>query len=344
MDHEVQNRVDGAERMDSSIMKDLITVLDSNPYSQFFRSLKDVSSLEDCNIIIRSNIKVDQRLYNMPTVSQVAAIWVEESDAVGESQRDIRVYAKRGRSHYVQYYYSCYDPLQYPLLFPYGESGWHAGIPKLPKQVGPRTKSRQPTMQPTSVASIYMLFEREAQNNVVANKRDNVSCREYSAYHFQVRHKDEYIVLHSGRLFQQFIVDMYIKIETQRLDYFRTQQRDVRTECLQGLMDSISVGETKACNVGQRVILPTSFIGGRDMRRRYMDVMALVQRYGKPDIFLTITCNPNWPEMKELLKHSDEAQNRPDLIARVFRAKVEELKTEIIKKKKYLGLLMHTLT
>ncbi|XP_075112513.1 uncharacterized protein LOC142182255 [Nicotiana tabacum] len=39
-------------------------------------------------------------------------------------------------------------------------------------------------------------------------------------------------------------------------------------------------GEYRGDKVGQRVILPASFIGGlRDMRRRYMDAMALVQRY-----------------------------------------------------------------
>ncbi|XP_074277421.1 uncharacterized protein LOC141601059 [Silene latifolia] len=55
--------------------------------------------------------------------------------------------------------------------------------------------------------------------------------------------------------------------------------------------------------------------------------------YGKPDIFLTLTCNPRWPEIeRELLPH-EEAQNRPDLVARVFRAKLIEVKKEIVEKK-----------
>ncbi|WMV44713.1 hypothetical protein MTR67_038098 [Solanum verrucosum] len=49
------------------------------------------------------------------------------------------------------------------------------------------------------------------------------------------------------------------------------------------------------------------------MRRRYMDAIALVQRFGKPDIFLTITCNPSWLEIEEKLIATDEVQNRPDL-------------------------------
>ncbi|XP_019158024.1 PREDICTED: uncharacterized protein LOC109154752 [Ipomoea nil] len=64
-----------------------------------------------------------------------------------------------------------------------------------------------------------------------------------------------------------------------------------------------------------------------------MDAMSLVQRFGKPDLFITVTCNPNWPEIKELLKYVDVPQNRPDLLARVFRARLEELKNDIFKRK-----------
>ncbi|WVZ76660.1 hypothetical protein U9M48_024616 [Paspalum notatum var. saurae] len=38
------------------------------------------------------------------------------------------------------------------------------------------------------------------------------------------------------------------------------------------------------------------------MRRRYLDAMALVRKYGKSDIFLTMTCNPNWEEIKRELE------------------------------------------
>jgi hypothetical protein len=53
-------------------------------------------------------------------------------------------------------------------------------------------------------------------------------------------------------------------------------------------------GDIRAEKVGKRTVLWMSFIGGhRDMRRRYMDAMTLVRKFGKPDIFLTMTCNPN---------------------------------------------------
>ncbi|XP_074305530.1 uncharacterized protein LOC141640746 [Silene latifolia] len=57
--------------------------------------------------------------------------------------------------------------------------------------------------------------------------------------------------------------------------------------------------------------------------------MTVVQRYGKPDIFLTITCNPHWAEIERELLPFEEAQNRHDLVSRVFRAKLLELKKDI---------------
>ncbi|KAL4583062.1 hypothetical protein LXL04_007626 [Taraxacum kok-saghyz] len=86
--------------------------------------------------------------------------------------------------------------------------------------------------------------------------------------------------------------------ETSRLLYYRLNQKKIRSELYQGIVDCINAGEVEPNKVGQRVVLPASFIGGpRDMRRRFLDAMTLVQDDGKPDIFLTITCNPGWPEM-----------------------------------------------
>nr|XP_009775438.1 PREDICTED: uncharacterized protein LOC104225359 [Nicotiana sylvestris] len=148
-----------------------------------------------------------------------------------------------------------------------------------------------------------------------------------------MRNDDEDELLHTGRLLQQYSVDEYIKLETQRLDFVFFNQDLFRMDMLNGLLDILRLGERDASNVGKQTFLPNSFIGGpRDMRQRYMDAIALVQYFGKPDLFVTMTCNPTWPEIEEHLALSDEAQNRPDLISRVFRAKIEELKTDILKR------------
>ena len=54
------------------------------------------------------------------------------------------------------------------------------------------------------------------------------------------------------------------------------------------------------------------------MKARFQDAMALVQAMGKPNLFITVTCNPDWPEIQNNLLPGQSAQDRPDLKARVF--------------------------
>lgn len=90
--------------------------------------LKDVDVQGHNNILIRTSPTVDQRTYNAPTASQVAAIWIEGDASTGSSSVNIVVHGISGESHRVLHYYGCFDPLQYPILFPFGECGWHQGI------------------------------------------------------------------------------------------------------------------------------------------------------------------------------------------------------------------------
>lgn len=162
-----------------------------------------------------------------------------------------------------------------------------------------------------------------------------VSAREYYCFKIQIRVGIFNIVLYGGRLFQQFVVDVWLKIEGMRLDFFLKEdtQKLIRADLYQGVVDTIAAGETRASMSGKRIVLPATFHGGdRDMRRRFLDAMALVQHFGKPDLFLTMTCNPQWEEIIQELPPGQSSQDRPDLVARVFRAKLRDIKDRIIKK------------
>jgi hypothetical protein len=65
------------------------------------------------------------------------------------------------------------------------------------------------------------------------------------------------------------------------------------------------------------------------MNGLYQDAMALVRKFGKPDLFVTMTCNPKWEEIVRELLPGQTAQDRPDLVARVFKLKLKELIHEI---------------
>ncbi|KAG5523753.1 hypothetical protein RHGRI_030663 [Rhododendron griersonianum] len=93
----------------------------------FLRRL-DQSSLDSYRIHIRTDVKLNQRVYNSPAADQVGAIWIEGNNANVSHERDIIVHSNSRHKHRVQHYYGCYDPLQYPLLFARGEVGWHQNI------------------------------------------------------------------------------------------------------------------------------------------------------------------------------------------------------------------------
>lgn len=61
------------------------------------------------------------------------------------------------------------------------------------------------------------------------------------------------------------------------------------------------------------------------MYERYQNAMAIVRELGKPDLFVTFTCNPKWPEIKDHLFQGQSATDRPDLCCRVFHLKLEAL-------------------
>jgi hypothetical protein len=65
------------------------------------------------------------------------------------------------------------------------------------------------------------------------------------------------------------------------------------------------------------------------MHRRYQDLTAIVRKFGKPDLFVTVTCNPEWPEMAAALLESNTPADRPEIVAHVFKLKLDALAKEV---------------
>jgi hypothetical protein len=73
--------------------------------------------------------------------------------------------------------------------------------------------------------------------------------------------------------------------------WVRRNQQTLRANLYQGLLEQ--VGGDDEAPAGRMVILPPSFTGGpRYMTSLYRDAMAIVRKLGKPDLFITMTCNP----------------------------------------------------
>jgi hypothetical protein len=69
--------------------------------------------------------------------------------------------------------------------------------------------------------------------------------------------------------------------------------------------------------------------------------MTLVQRFGNPDYFVMITCNPYWEEVGRELFLGQTPQDSPELVARVYRSKLHNLHDRLIKKKHFGEVLLY---
>ena len=136
---------------------------------------------------------------------------------------------------------------------------------------------------------------------------------------------------YAGKLFQQFIVDSWLKIEMNRLKYIREHQTDLCLDTVQGIIDHMESDVDGP--PGRKVVLAASFIDGpRYMIAQYQDAMTIVSKYGKPDLFLTFNSNSSWPGILENLDSGQTAADRPDFVAQVFQQKVKSFCDEVVTK------------
>ncbi|GJX77883.1 ATP-dependent DNA helicase PIF1 [Tanacetum coccineum] len=89
-------------------------------------------------------------------------------------------------------------------------------------------------------------------------------------------------------------------IEEQRLKWTSNNQDTLRVDLYHNLYDAVTRGDTNAVGLVKRIVLPRTFTGSpRYMMNNYQDAMALCRAYGNPDLFITFTSNPKWPEIKK---------------------------------------------
>jgi hypothetical protein len=69
---------------------------------------------------------------------------------------------------------------------------------------------------------------------------------------------------------------------------------------------SISSVSQAPTHVSAPMTLPSSFVGSAKWYHMlYLDALMLPQRYHAPDLFITFTCNPKWPEITAALPNGD---------------------------------------
>ncbi|XP_074347406.1 uncharacterized protein LOC141686260 [Apium graveolens] len=303
-DHEISNRIgtlQNPERApDKDIVQGLTQMLDEN--SNLVRSYRKARDMFEAQPHTTFHLRLpeartgDGRQYNIPTEYEVGGLIVGELTEK-KFERDIIVHHRtRGLTH-IDELHPSYMSMAYPLIHPYGEDGYILGITL--ENRGSQTFKRQALMM----------------------------CQ-YYCFRLQQRANEGHTLLLVGRLLQQYIVDAYMTVEQERFRWIQTHQNELRTELYLGLMDAVNHGDSDSSTVGKSVILPSSHTGGPRYRaQNYHDAMAICRWVGYPDLFITFTCNPKWPEINDMLGliGQKDDSNRVDIVCRMFEIKLQQL-------------------
>jgi hypothetical protein len=246
------------------------------------------------------------RIHNAPQSVEVAALLqYDPMNPSKDYKRAIVVYPKGKGLTTIEYTHPAYLPLSYPIFHMKGEHGWHT-----------------------------QLFP----SNENGKKKNHITLMEFASYILQIRDHIESplqndIILSGGKLTQQYILDLFVCMESDRLKYLRNNQTKLKASQYKGLATAVAAKEGR--EEGKYCVLPSSHMGGpRWFHEEYQDSMARVRHFGKPDLFITFTCSPKWPEITEALRHNQKqtsASHRPDIISRVFDIKLKSLLTDIQK-------------
>ncbi|GBN34656.1 hypothetical protein AVEN_239487-1 [Araneus ventricosus] len=163
------------------------------------------------NMVFRCDRHSDQRRYNAPPANEMAMVFVN-SDGEPPFERNIRVYPLNPENPQqlfinINILSPNLDPMAYPIFFPCGEPGW---------QPNWRCESYQGPQGNQSRVNVTMLQYKSALTAVIDDFNPIISA---------------------GKLTQQWIVDSYLQVEANNLNFIRTHQQQLRTELYQGLAD-----------------------------------------------------------------------------------------------------------
>ena len=322
------------------------------------------------NIQFNQDKSLDHRTYNVPVAqTEVAGIFVGEPSKY-DRERTLTVMHRfqPNRENFSTVNCTCAqaDPLCYPLLFPRGDLGyyhdmdpWH-GPPPAPEggRLRQANRSRNRFLDDSSSDS-DSASEDDGEYGQARRGRPRkpkqwkpakkISMLDFMAYRMHWRKEGVHPNNHfspqfwARRLFQQLAVDSFSRVEENDLNYLRTDeaQTKLRSEAYHRLQEYVNQNaQNRNLKPGKPVVLPSTFPGSaRHMAQEYMDAMAIKRKKGSLDYFITMTTNPKWNEIVSSLPRDangtllQTATDRPDLVARVFKMKLDELLKDLFERK-----------
>jgi hypothetical protein len=130
--HECQNHHAIMPSLDLTTLDRLLTMMyNINPYVEVFKMARDMMATEGAPMDLKLRLIIsrtkDAFRYNVPTANEVVALMVGDGfEAV--NRRDVVLAEQVSPFQRISELHVGYMVLHYPLLFPYGEDGWHPNM------------------------------------------------------------------------------------------------------------------------------------------------------------------------------------------------------------------------
>ncbi len=257
----------------------------------------------------------------------------------------------KGMSHTISSASDVVEPLCYVLLFPFAERGWCRDISK---SVGFMSYMCSRLKMPERT---YESDFDPVETNQVANAIDNPHglLRQWNKSNTKLLATNRFQLMH--RLTQYYLVEQLSRALDFKLQWHKKNRGYIFGE--RSLYSSSSLDDANAQNdyngpenFGEEgledndnpdgnkkksTFLASSFNGSpRHLNDLAHNALTIVTELGKPDIFMTGTTNPLWPEIEERLFKGQTAYDRPDIVCEVFHARLEAL-LHNLRSGKYFG-------
>jgi hypothetical protein len=317
----VQNRLAMRPSLDPDLIAQIESELRENHrHVQQLRFLKDVfeeaqdaDNTQSVSMLLRDNRTLDMGRFSAPVVNDIAVVF-RAQDGFQRNPIDLVIHPNGGRLIRIDETHPCLDAYTYPLLNSTGANGFTPGLDVRSDHLGRIPQRKRLTMH--MHYSYTLAIRRHPDSN---------SAEGFNPF------------LSAGPLTQQFVIDTDQRCLKDRLDWIRKNQEACFAAKYKDLERVVRRRLGRGHLPGRQVVLPSTFPGSpRNLQQLYIDALALAVKFGKPDLFVTITCNPAWPEIQNSLEPGQTASERPDLVARVFQMRLQQF-MEDITDKAYFG-------
>jgi hypothetical protein len=136
-----------------------------------------------------------------------------------------------------------------------------------------------------------------------------------------------------GHLTSEYLCDMYSRVEEEHLQFIhKGRLHEARGNDAEMEDDDIDIR------------LPVSFLGSKEWSSsETADALALAREYRPPSLFVTMTCNREWPEIVSQLRPGQTAYDIPIVIVHVFKHRLQRLLDLLKTKFGHLLYIVHVI-